>query len=116
MKAIDAIRDGVKAGVVNDVGRRVIDERGYGGYFPFGIGHGLGLEVHEIPHLTESRDMEMVLQPGMVMTIDPTVNLPGELTSALIDYRENRIKGSAVMDLLDTWRISAKPPIPRVER
>ncbi|MFY9606971.1 MAG: Xaa-Pro peptidase family protein [Thermoplasmata archaeon] len=78
LKAIDAIRDGVKAGVVNDVGRRVIDERGYGEYFAFGIGHGLGLEAHEIPHLTEFRDMEMVLQPGMVMTIEPTINLPGE--------------------------------------
>jgi Xaa-Pro aminopeptidase len=77
-KAIDAIRDGVKAGVVNDVGRKVIAERGYGRYFPFGIGHGLGLEAHEIPHLTEYRDMEMVLQPGMVMTIEPTINLPGE--------------------------------------
>jgi len=77
LKAIDAIRDGVKAGVVNDAGRRVIDERGYGEYFPFGIGHGLGLEAHEIPHLTEYRNMEMVLQPGMVMTIEPTINLPG---------------------------------------
>ena len=78
LKAIDAIRDGVKAGVVNDAGRRVIDARGYGEYFPFGIGHGLGLEAHEIPHLTEYRDMEMVLRPGMVMTIEPTINLPGE--------------------------------------
>jgi Xaa-Pro aminopeptidase len=78
LKAIDAIRDGVKAGVVNDAARRVIDERGYGKFFPFGIGHGLGLEAHEMPHLTEYRDMEMVLQPGMVMTIEPTINLPGE--------------------------------------
>jgi Xaa-Pro aminopeptidase len=78
LKAIDAIRDGVKAGVINDVGRRVMDERGYGEYFPFGIGHGLGLEAHEIPHLTEYRNMEMVLQPGIVMTIEPTINLPGE--------------------------------------
>ena len=78
LKAIDAVRDGVKAGVVNDAGRRLIDERGYGEYFPFGIGHGLGLEAHEIPHLTEYRDMEMVLRPGMVMTIEPTINLPGE--------------------------------------
>jgi len=78
LKAIEAIRDGVKAGVVNDAGKRVIEERGYGKYFPFGIGHGLGLETHEMPHLTEYRDMEMVLQPGVVMTVEPTVNLPGE--------------------------------------
>lgn len=78
LKAIDAIRDGVKAGAINDVGRGVINQGGFGEYFPFGIGHGLGLEAHEIPHLTEYRDMEMVLQPGMVMTIEPTINLPGE--------------------------------------
>jgi len=77
-KAIDAIRDGVKAGAINDVGRGVINEKGFGEHFPFGIGHGLGLEAHEIPHLTEYRDMEMVLQPGMVITIEPTINLPGE--------------------------------------
>jgi len=77
-KAIGAIWDGVKAGAVNDAGRKVIDERGYGKYQPFGIGHGLGLEVHEIPHLTEYKDTEMVLRPGMVMTIEPTINFPGE--------------------------------------
>lgn len=78
LKAIEAIRDEVKAGVVNDAGRKVIADRGYGDHFPFGIGHGLGLEAHEPPHLTEYRDMEMVLQPGMVITIEPTINFPGE--------------------------------------
>ncbi|MFQ6003491.1 MAG: M24 family metallopeptidase [Candidatus Zixiibacteriota bacterium] len=70
LKALDAIRDGVKAGVINDVGRKVIEEGGYGKYFVHGIWHGLGLEVHEVPHLTEFKDMEMALQAGMVMTID----------------------------------------------
>jgi Xaa-Pro aminopeptidase len=78
LKAIDAVRDGAKAGVVNEAARRVIDERGFGKHYPFGIGHGLGLEAHEIPHLTEYKDMEMILQPGMVMTIEPTINLRGE--------------------------------------
>ncbi len=77
-KAMEAVRDGVKAGVVNEAARRVIDEGGYGEYIPFGIGHGLGLEAHEIPHLTEYQDMDMVLKPGIVMTLEPTVNLPGE--------------------------------------
>ena len=54
----------------------------------------------------------MFAQPSVELMGD----IPGELISALIDYRENRIKGSAVMDLLDTWRMSAKPPVQRVER
>jgi Xaa-Pro aminopeptidase len=78
LKAIAVVRDGVKAGAVNDAARKVIDEGGYGEHFPFGIGHGLGLEAHETPHLTEYRDMEMILKPGMMMTIEPTINLPGE--------------------------------------
>ena len=77
-KAIKAIRDGVKAGVVNDAAWKVIDESGYGEHFPFGIGHGLGLEAHEMPHLTEYKDMDLVLQPGVVLTIEPTINLKGE--------------------------------------
>ena len=77
-KAIDSIRNGVRAGDVNEAAKRVIEENGYGECFPFGIGHGLGLEAHEKPHLTEYRDMDLTLQPGIVMTIEPTVNLPGE--------------------------------------
>jgi Xaa-Pro aminopeptidase len=77
-RAIDAIRKGVKAGAVNDAAKKVMEDSGYGEYFPFGIGHGLGLEAHEMPHLTEYRDTEMILQPGIVMTIEPTLNLPGE--------------------------------------
>lgn len=85
LKAMEAVRDGVKAGVVNEAAKRVIDESGYGDYFPFGIGHGLGLEAHETPHLTEYRDMELILQPGMVMTLEPTINLPGEFGMRIED-------------------------------
>jgi Xaa-Pro aminopeptidase len=77
-RAIDTVQAGVKAGKVNEAASRVISESGYGDFYPFGIGHGLGLEAHEIPHLTEYRDMEMALLPGMVMTLEPTINLPGE--------------------------------------
>ncbi len=78
LKAIEAVQDGAKAGSVNDAAWKVIDESGYGEHFPFGIGHGLGLEAHEIPHLTEYRNMDMVLQPGVVLTIEPTINIKGE--------------------------------------
>jgi Xaa-Pro dipeptidase len=77
-KAIEAVLDGAEAGSVNDAAREVIDERGFTEFFPFGIGHGLGLEAHEMPHLTEYRNGELLLRPGMVMTIEPTINLPGE--------------------------------------
>jgi Xaa-Pro aminopeptidase len=84
-KAIEAISEGVKAGSVNDGAKGVMELRGFGEFFPFGIGHGLGLEAHEMPHLTEYRNSELVLRPGMVMTIEPTVNLPGEFGMRIED-------------------------------
>jgi len=76
IKALEAIRDGVKAGIINDAGMKVIDQGGYGKYVIHEIGHGLGFESHEMPNL--AKDREMVLQTGMVITIEPAVYLPGE--------------------------------------
>jgi Xaa-Pro dipeptidase len=76
-KAIGTIRKGVKAGLVNDAARKVMDDKGFLEFFPFGIGHGLGLEAHEMPHLTEYKNTEMILRPGIVMTIEPTINIKG---------------------------------------
>lgn len=85
LKALDAIRNGVKVNVIYDAARRVMDEGGYSKYARTGIGHGLGLEVHEVPFVSESRDTEMVLQAGMVITIEPGVGLPGEFGIAIED-------------------------------
>lgn len=89
LKALDAIRDGVKAKVTYDAAKRVLDEKGYGKYFA-GIGHGLGLEVHERPYWgwepeDGGGDMEKVLQAGMVITIEPGVSLPGEFGIGIED-------------------------------
>lgn len=75
LKAIAAVRPGVEAAQVDRVARRVIDEAGYGRHFGHGLGHGLGLEVHEQPRLNPSN--RTVLEPGMVVTIEPGIYLPG---------------------------------------
>lgn len=74
-KAIAAVRPGISAAQVDRVARRVIDEAGYGRYFGHGLGHGLGLEVHEQPRLNPVS--QTLLQPGMVITIEPGIYLPG---------------------------------------
>jgi len=84
-EAWDAIWNEVKVGLINDVGRKVIGKGGYGKYFRHGIGHGLGLEVHEVPHVTEFEDVEMVLQAGLVMIIEPAVYLLGEFNVRIED-------------------------------
>ena len=51
-------------------------EPGYGNAFVHGMGHGIGLEVHERPSLSQTRGDE-VLQPGMVFSVEPGIYLPG---------------------------------------
>jgi Xaa-Pro aminopeptidase len=71
-----AIRPGVTAGSVDEAARRALKKRGLDKYFTHSTGHGLGLEVHEMPRL--GRGEETVLQEGMVLTVEPGVYLERE--------------------------------------
>lgn len=55
--------------------RDVIVKHGYGDFFGHGTGHGLGMEVHESPRLSKTEDT--ILTPGMVVTVEPGIYLPG---------------------------------------
>jgi len=73
--AIDAVRPGAKASEVDAAARGRIEAAGFGDAFNHGLGHGIGLQVHEAPNLRAiSTD---VLEPGMVTTIEPGIYLPG---------------------------------------
>jgi len=73
--AIDATRGGVTGVAVDAVARDLITEAGYGGEFGHGLGHGIGLEVHEAPGLSpRSTD---TLESGMAVTIEPGIYLTG---------------------------------------
>lgn len=75
LAGIKAIKPGAKASAVDRAARRVIDKAGYGNYFTHSLGHGIGRDVHESVRLSEvSKD---VLQPGMVVTVEPGIYLPG---------------------------------------
>jgi Xaa-Pro aminopeptidase len=74
-KAIAAIRPGAKARDVDAAARTVIADAGYGAAFSHGLGHGLGLQVHEAPFLRASSDD--VLAAGMVVTVEPGIYLEG---------------------------------------
>jgi Xaa-Pro aminopeptidase len=73
--AIQAARPGVEAKAVDAAARGVIADAGYGDYFNHGLGHGLGLQIHEAPWFrATSTD---VLAEGMVFTVEPGIYLPG---------------------------------------
>ena len=75
--ALDAVRPGAKGEDVDAVAREVIDDAGHGERFGHGLGHGVGLEVHEAPRLSPRSDD--VLDAGEVVTVEPGIYLPGEL-------------------------------------
>ena len=74
-QGIEAVRPGAVAQDVDRVARNVIEKAGFGRYFGHGLGHGLGLDVHENPRLGVSS--KTVLKPGMVVTVEPGIYLPG---------------------------------------
>jgi Xaa-Pro aminopeptidase len=73
--AIAAIRPGRRMCDVDDVARKIIKDAGLGEHFTHGLGHGLGLEVHEAPSLSWRSKEE--LAPGMVVTVEPGIYLAG---------------------------------------
>ena len=74
-EAVKALRPGVKGSDVDGVARKIIADAGYGDKFVHGLGHGLGLEVHESPRL--SRTSRDILMAGDVVTIEPGIYIEG---------------------------------------
>ncbi|PYX49340.1 MAG: aminopeptidase P family protein [Acidobacteria bacterium] len=74
--AIDAVRPGIPAGEIDAAARKVLRKAGLGRYFTHSTGHGVGLEIHETPRVAAGQ--REILQPGMVITIEPGVYFPGK--------------------------------------
>ncbi len=75
LAALAALRPGLTGAEVDTVARNIIAEAGYGEYFGHGLGHSVGLEVHEAPNLSQREDR--ILQVNMLETIEPGIYLPG---------------------------------------
>jgi Xaa-Pro aminopeptidase len=73
--AFQAIRPGASGRDIDTAARSTIADAGYGDFFGHGLGHGVGLEIHEAPFLRPNTNV--TIQAGMVFTIEPGIYVPG---------------------------------------
>lgn len=77
LAAINFLRPGVTTMQADRVARDIIERAGYGKQFGHGLGHGIGREIHELPAMRKT-GAEEELRPGMIVTVEPGIYLPGE--------------------------------------
>lgn len=75
LSGVAAVQEGRKNNAVDAAARYVIIQNGYGEYFGHGLGHGVGLEIHEWPRLSPKAE-PMTLASGMIVTVEPGIYLP----------------------------------------
>jgi Xaa-Pro aminopeptidase len=75
--AIKFLRPGVTTVQADRVARDVIERAGFGQFFGHGLGHGIGRDIHELPSMRKTGGEEE-LRPGMIVTVEPGIYLPGE--------------------------------------
>lgn len=73
--AIQAVKPGVKASRIDQIAREEVARAGYGDRFIHSTGHGVGVEIHEAPWVGASS--QDVLEPGMIITVEPGIYLQG---------------------------------------
>ena len=93
--AVAAVAPGVSCGDVDEAARSVLRKAKLGSSFTHSTGHGVGLEIHEGPRVAAG--LKQLLQPGMVVTVEPGVYLPGEFGVRIEDMVLVTAKGREVL-------------------
>ena len=74
--AINKVRSGMKANKVDALTRDIVEKAGFGKYYVHSTGHGVGLDIHEMPYISSKSDT--IIEDGMVYTIEPGIYIPDE--------------------------------------
>jgi Xaa-Pro aminopeptidase len=98
LAGLGAVAVGASGRDVDAVARQMIEAAGHGEHFGHGLGHGVGLEVHEAPRLAQRS--ESVLEPGNVVTVEPGVYLPGDLGIRIEDLVVVTAEGPEILTSL----------------
>ena len=82
-ECVAAIHPGVEGNDIFKLSKKIIGDAGYGDYYNHGLGHGVGIDIHELPNLNRSKN---IIEVGSVITMEPGVYLPGVGGVRLEDY------------------------------
>lgn len=94
--ALAALRAGLTGQQVDAIARAIIDDAGHGEHFGHGLGHGVGMEVHEGPRL--SKQGKDALAAGNVVTVEPGIYVPGAIGVRIEDLVAVRADGHEVLN------------------
>ncbi len=83
-KALSAVKEGVIGKQLDGMARKSIADSGYGDYFGHGLGHGVGMEIHEFPYANLSSTTSF--KKNMIITVEPGVYLPGKFGVRIEDF------------------------------
>ena len=97
--ALAALRPGVSGREVDRVARELIEAAGHGERFGHGVGHGVGMDIHEAPRLSRTAPVQP-LRAGNVVTVEPGVYLPGRLGVRIEDLAVVRDGGCELLTAL----------------
>lgn len=92
--AISKARSGMKAKKVDALTRNIIEKAGFGAYYIHSTGHGVGLDIHEMPYISKKSDT--IIEDGMVYTIEPGIYIPNEFGIRIEDMVA-MVEGKAVV-------------------